>query len=140
MDEKLQERIQDERLFATAGMLTSYAEDLEDRLRDGLCDAAEERAEKRVLREELERLQTKLMTQEELMTQEKMTIRVRELETERDQLQQYNRRYRVELRAALANLSACRQKGRWISDESDVLFHCSECETQISTSWDYDDL
>lgn len=30
--------------------------------------------------------------------------------------------------------------GRWISDESDVLFHCSLCETQISTSWDYDDL
>ena len=30
--------------------------------------------------------------------------------------------------------------GRWISDEGDVLFHCSECETQISTSWDYDDL
>ena len=30
--------------------------------------------------------------------------------------------------------------GRWVSDEGDVLFHCSECETQISTSWDYDDL
>ena len=30
--------------------------------------------------------------------------------------------------------------GQWISDEGDVLFHCSECETQISTSWDYDDL
>ena len=30
--------------------------------------------------------------------------------------------------------------GHWVSDESDVLFHCSECETQISTSWDYDDL
>lgn len=28
--------------------------------------------------------------------------------------------------------------GRWVSDESDVLFHCSVCETQISTSWDYD--
>ena len=28
--------------------------------------------------------------------------------------------------------------GRWVSDDSDVLFHCSECETQISTSWDYD--
>ena len=28
--------------------------------------------------------------------------------------------------------------GRWVSDEGDVLFHCSECETQISTSWDYD--
>ena len=34
----------------------------------------------------------------------------------------------------------CRAQGRWISDEGDVLFHCSECETQISTSWDYDDL
>lgn len=33
-----------------------------------------------------------------------------------------------------------RPKGRWVSDEGDVLFHCSECETQISTSWDYDDL
>ena len=32
------------------------------------------------------------------------------------------------------------RRGRWISDEGDVLFHCSECETQISTSWDYDDL
>lgn len=30
--------------------------------------------------------------------------------------------------------------GHWVSDEGDVLFHCSECETQISTSWDYDDL
>ena len=30
--------------------------------------------------------------------------------------------------------------GEWISDEGDVLFHCSECETQISTSWNYDDL
>lgn len=29
---------------------------------------------------------------------------------------------------------------RWVSDEGDILFHCSECETQISTSWDYDDL
>ncbi len=28
--------------------------------------------------------------------------------------------------------------GRWVSDEGDVLFHCSVCETQISTSWDYD--
>lgn len=33
-----------------------------------------------------------------------------------------------------------RPKGRWVSDEGDVLFHCSECETEISTSWDYDDL
>lgn len=30
------------------------------------------------------------------------------------------------------------QHGRWVSDEVDVLFHCSVCETQISTSWDYD--
>lgn len=30
--------------------------------------------------------------------------------------------------------------GRWVSDEADVLFRCSECWTQISTSWDYDDL
>ena len=30
--------------------------------------------------------------------------------------------------------------GHWVSDEGDVLFHCSECDTQISTSWDYDDL
>ena len=28
--------------------------------------------------------------------------------------------------------------GRWVSDEADILFHCSVCETQISTSWDYD--
>ena len=33
-----------------------------------------------------------------------------------------------------------RPKGRWVSDEGDILFHCSECGTQISTSWDYDDL
>lgn len=30
--------------------------------------------------------------------------------------------------------------GRWESDEADILFRCSRCETQISTSWDYDDL
>ena len=30
--------------------------------------------------------------------------------------------------------------GRWISDDRDVLFSCSECGTQISTSWDYDHL
>ena len=30
--------------------------------------------------------------------------------------------------------------GRWVSDQADILFHCSECETQISTDWDYDDL
>lgn len=30
--------------------------------------------------------------------------------------------------------------GRWVSDKADILFHCSECETQISTDWDYDDL
>ena len=33
-----------------------------------------------------------------------------------------------------------RPKGRWVPNEpeSDVWFHCSECETDISTSWDYD--
>ena len=30
--------------------------------------------------------------------------------------------------------------GRWESDKADILFHCSVCETQISTDWDYDDL
>ena len=30
--------------------------------------------------------------------------------------------------------------GYWVSDKADILFHCSECETQISTDWDYDDL
>ena len=30
--------------------------------------------------------------------------------------------------------------GRWISDDRDVLFSCSECGIQISTSWDYGDL
>lgn len=28
--------------------------------------------------------------------------------------------------------------GEWISDDGDVLFHCSECEAQISTIWDYE--
>ena len=30
--------------------------------------------------------------------------------------------------------------GRWIpcNPDSDVRFYCSECETEISTSWDYD--
>lgn len=28
--------------------------------------------------------------------------------------------------------------GEWISDDADILFHCSECETQVSTSWDYE--
>lgn len=28
--------------------------------------------------------------------------------------------------------------GEWISDDGDVLSHCSECEAQISTSWDYE--
>ena len=28
--------------------------------------------------------------------------------------------------------------GEWISDDADILFHCSECEAQISTSWDYE--
>ncbi|MBO4975952.1 MAG: hypothetical protein J6D17_14625 [Bacteroides sp.] len=30
--------------------------------------------------------------------------------------------------------------GYWVSDKADILFHCSVCETQISTDWDYDDL
>jgi hypothetical protein len=30
--------------------------------------------------------------------------------------------------------------GHWVSDKADILFHCSVCETQISTDWDYDDL
>lgn len=30
--------------------------------------------------------------------------------------------------------------GRWVSDKDDILFHCSVCETQVSTDWDYDDL
>lgn len=30
--------------------------------------------------------------------------------------------------------------GQWVSDKADILFHCSVCETQISTDWDYDDL
>lgn len=30
--------------------------------------------------------------------------------------------------------------GQWVSDKADILFHCSLCETQISTDWDYDDL
>ena len=29
--------------------------------------------------------------------------------------------------------------GRWVSDESDVLFHCSECEAQIESSWNYEE-
>ena len=30
--------------------------------------------------------------------------------------------------------------GRWVpcDPDSDVRFYCSECETEISTSWDYD--
>ena len=32
------------------------------------------------------------------------------------------------------------RRGRWISDDRDVLFSCSECGIQISTSWDYEDL
>lgn len=28
--------------------------------------------------------------------------------------------------------------GEWISDDADILFHCSECDTQVSTSWDYE--
>ena len=30
--------------------------------------------------------------------------------------------------------------GHWVSDKADILFHCSVCETQVSTDWDYDDL
>lgn len=29
--------------------------------------------------------------------------------------------------------------GKWISVDSDVIFECSECGTEVSTSWDYDD-
>ena len=29
------------------------------------------------------------------------------------------------------------REGRWISDDRDVLFGCSECGIQISTSWNY---
>ena len=50
-----------------------------------------------------------------------------------------DRAQRAILDAPAADVATVRH-GRWISDESDVLFHCSECETQISTSWDYDDL
>lgn len=28
--------------------------------------------------------------------------------------------------------------GEWISVESDVIFKCSICDAEISTSWDYD--
>ena len=28
--------------------------------------------------------------------------------------------------------------GEWISDDADIIFHCSECDTQVSTSWDYE--
>ncbi len=28
--------------------------------------------------------------------------------------------------------------GEWISVEGDVIFKCSVCEAEISTSWDYD--
>lgn len=29
--------------------------------------------------------------------------------------------------------------GQWIPDEGDVIFICSICDAEISTSWDYDD-
>ena len=29
--------------------------------------------------------------------------------------------------------------GKWLSVEGDVLFECSICGTEVSTSWDYDD-
>lgn len=28
--------------------------------------------------------------------------------------------------------------GRWISVDADVIFSCSECEAEVSTSWDYE--
>lgn len=31
------------------------------------------------------------------------------------------------------------RRGRWISVDGDVIFKCSKCDTEISTSWDYDD-
>ena len=42
-------------------------------------------------------------------------------------------------RAPAADVALVRH-GRWVSDEADVLFHCSKCGVQVSTSWDYDDL
>ena len=29
--------------------------------------------------------------------------------------------------------------GEWISVESDVIFKCSICDAEVSTSWDYED-
>ena len=31
-----------------------------------------------------------------------------------------------------------REKAYWIAVEEDILFKCSRCECQVSTSWDYD--
>lgn len=31
------------------------------------------------------------------------------------------------------------RRGHWISVEDDVIFKCSKCDAEISTSWDYDD-
>lgn len=42
--------------------------------------------------------------------------------------------------APTINPEDLRPHGWWESDGGDVLFHCSECGTQISTSWDYEDL
>lgn len=28
--------------------------------------------------------------------------------------------------------------GEWIAEDSDVIFRCSKCENEISTSWDYE--
>lgn len=28
--------------------------------------------------------------------------------------------------------------GKWISVDADVIFSCSNCENEVSTSWDYD--
>ena len=30
------------------------------------------------------------------------------------------------------------RKGKWISVEGDVIFKCSICEAEVSTSWDYE--
>lgn len=48
-------------------------------------------------------------------------------------------RERVNMAPTLT-LDDLRPKGRWEPNESegDVWFHCSECGTEISTSWDYD--
>lgn len=44
------------------------------------------------------------------------------------------------LKQPTLTLDDLRPKGRWEPNEPerDVWFHCSECGTDISTSWDYD--